>query len=258
MSLDRPIDEDDLQAYVDRRLDPARLAEVEHYLDRHPEEAARIKGYAGQRDALRAALAPFAAEPVPPELNLLRLIEAIRRPRPRWRSAAAAVVMLGLGGTLGWSLHGAGPSPSTGIAALAREAAYSYQVFGPDRTRPVELKAADRAELLHWISDRLHSPVVLPDLAPSGYRFMGGRLVATSHGPAGLFLYDDDRGTRLAMLVRPMDTEKDASMSEHSQGAIAGYAWADKGIGYSLVGPASPDILHPLADEVRKQVSRSI
>ncbi len=33
--------------------------------------------------------------------------------------------------------------------------------------------------------------------------------------------------------------------------AMDGFAWADKGIGRSLVGPAGTDVLHPLADEVR-------
>ncbi|MVT70941.1 hypothetical protein GPL21_38495 [Bradyrhizobium pachyrhizi] len=38
------------------------------------------------------------------------------------------------------------------------------------------------------------------------------------------------------------------SQSRH---AMDGFAWADKGIGRSLVGPAGTDVLHPLADEVR-------
>ena len=65
-------------------------------------------------------------------------------------------------------------------------------------------------------------------------------------------MYDNGQGLRLAMLVRPMTTDKDASMSEHSDGSVQGFAWSDKGIGYSLVGPAPADVLHPLADEIRR------
>jgi anti-sigma factor RsiW len=69
-----------------------------------------------------------------------------------------------------------------------------------------------------------------------------------------LFLYDDDRGTRIAMLMRPMTVDRTAPMTRHSYGPIEGYAWANKGVGYTLVAAASPDVLHPLANEVRRQI----
>jgi anti-sigma factor RsiW len=53
----------------------------------------------------------------------------------------------------------------------------------------------------------------MPDLAASGYRFMGGRIVATAQGPAALFMYDDDRGTRLVMLARPMAADQNQPMT---------------------------------------------
>jgi anti-sigma factor RsiW len=254
MNPDRPITEEDLQAYVDRRLDPARLVEVETYLERHPAEAERVAGYARQRDALRAALTPYAEEPVPPQLNLASLIEARRTPRhQRWRFAAAAVLLLALGGAGGWALPHAMEAPVGGIASLAQEAADSYAVYAPDHTRPVELRAPDRGELVHWVSERLQRPVAVPDLAASGYRFMGGRLVPTPHGPAALFLYDDDHGTRVAMLVRPMAVEGNMPLAEHSHGALSGFAWSDQGLGYSLVAAATARDLHALADEARRQ-----
>lgn len=252
MTNARPISEDDLQAYVDRRLDPDRLVEVEAYLAAHPTEAERIAGYAAQRTSLRAALQPYADEPVPPELNLAGLIEAHRRrPAPVWRTVAAALLLLGLGGLGGWSLpRGA---PAGGIAALAHEAAESYAAYAPDHTRPVELRADDRAQLVSWVSERLKRSVAVPDLSASGYRFMGGRLVPTAHGPAALFLYDDDHGTRLAMLARPMEIEGNAPLAAQAQGAVNGYAWADQGLGYSLVAPASARNLKSLADEAKRQ-----
>jgi anti-sigma factor RsiW len=84
---------------------------------------------------------------------------------------------------------------------------------------------------------------------------MGGRLVATAHGPAVLYMYDDDHGTRLVMLARPMETEQNTAMSPLAEGAVNGFAWADHGIGYSLVGPSSAEALHPIADEARHQIA---
>jgi anti-sigma factor RsiW len=107
---------------------------------------------------------------------------------------------------------------------------------------------------VQWVSDRLHRPVKVPDLATSGYRLMGGRLVATSHGPAAMFMYDDDRGSRIVVLTRPMSSaDQNAPMTPQSQGDVGGFAWADDGVGYSLVGQAAPESLRPIANEVRRQ-----
>jgi hypothetical protein len=39
----------------------------------------------------------------------------------------------------------------------------------------------------------------------------------------------------------------------HSGGDVAGFAWADGGMGYSLVGQAAVEALKPIANEVRRQ-----
>ena len=256
--MTRPISEDDLQAFVDEVLEPARRSEVQDYLSGNPEEARRLERYREQRAALRAAFAPVAAEPLPPELNLARMIEARRRPRMEWtRWAAAAVVLLCVGGVAGWSMRGATHRESHGIVALAGEAADSYQVYASDRVRPVEMGESDRASLVRWTSARLGRQVSVPDLAASGYRFMGGRLVPTPHGPAVMFMYDDDHGTRLVLFSRQMTVDRDTPMSRHSRDGVEGVAWSNEGVGYTLVGPSSPG-LEPLADEVRRQVSTTL
>jgi anti-sigma factor RsiW len=48
--------------------------------------------------------------------------------------------------------------------------------------------------------------------------------------------------------------DRTAQMTPHAHGDVDGFTWADEGIGYSLVGPLPSTILHPLADEVRRQV----
>jgi anti-sigma factor RsiW len=258
MSTSRPISEDDLHAFVDQRLDGARRNEVQTYLDAHPEVAAQVAAFQRQRDALRAAAAPIVNEPIPPQLNLRHLIDARRQSRQwsSWRSMAAAVLLLVAGGAGGWSLRGQAPEEfpqSGGIAALAHEAAYTFGVFGMDHTHAVEFGAADKAELVGWIASRIGRTVAVPDLAAAGYSFMGGRVVATAHGAAGLLMYSNDQGERLAVLMRPMAIDQETRMAEHSFGDIRGFAWARKGTGFSLVGTAPADLLHPIANMVRQQ-----
>ncbi|MFD1303762.1 anti-sigma factor family protein [Methylobacterium marchantiae] len=253
----RPICEDDLQGLVDERLDTARRNEVEAYLDAHPGAWARVERMIALREDMRAAFAPIAAEPVPARLNLTRIAEARRRPaRPVWQAMAAGLLLL-VGGAGGWGLREVVSSVPTGIEALAQSASMNYAVYAPDHTRPVELAAADRGELAGWFSARMKRPVAVPDLSGSGYRLMGGRLVATPQGPAGLLMYDDGHGARFVMLMRPMSVPGDAPMRAHTTETSNGYAWAQDGLGYSLVGAADPTILHPLANEIRRATAKA-
>jgi anti-sigma factor RsiW len=257
----RPITEEDLSSFVDDRLDAARRIEVQAYLEAHPEVAQRIAGYEAQRDLLRAAFAPVAQEPIPPELDVARMVGERRRPRrglPRWAMAMAASLLVCVGGLSGWTLRGVGLPPQEGTQALAREAAASFAVFASDHTNPVEIRAENRAQLVAWASRQLRRPVSIPDLSGSGYRLMGGRVVPTEHGAAALFMYDDDRGSRLVVLTRPMRAEGDAPMAQHSQAGVNGWSWADDGLGYSLVGAVTPEALHPIADDVRRQTRNPV
>ncbi|EFI50028.1 anti-sigma factor [Afipia sp. 1NLS2] len=255
--MNRPITEDDLHGFVDHALDAKRHAEVHAYLDAHPEVLARITRYADQRDWLRAALAPIAEEPIPSQLNVLRLIRRQRQPFriSHVAAVAAALAFMAVGGIGGWVFRGAESSIPKGIFALGREASESYSVFATDHIRPVEMRAGESAQLINWVSRFLGRTLTIPDLSKSGYDYLGGRVVATSEGPAVLLLYDDGRGSRLAMLARTMADARDTPMAAVSGKGAQGYAWANQGIGYSLVGAKTEESLHPIADEARRQIS---
>jgi len=183
-----PLCEDDLHAWVDNALPAARRNQVADWLAAHPEASARVAAWQAQRLHLRAALAPVIDEPLPPALNPRRMLALARhgwRGWPGWMAGAAAALLLGLGGLLGSLVSGVTDgkdwtSPAAPLMALARDAAASYRVYAPDRIRPVELRAEERALLATWAAARLGQPVAIPDLAASGYRFMGGRVLATT------------------------------------------------------------------------------
>ena len=249
----RPITEDELHAYVDQLLEPERRAEVAAYLEAHPDVAKRVAVFSDQRDHLRNALAPIAGEPLPAKLNLSRIIEnRWQRTSPLWW-AVAAMLLISIGGATGWIAHGWIPTPSSGLIALAQEAADSFKVYAPDRVRPVEIRASEGPQLVQWLSNRLNQPIKVPDLTTAGYRLMGGRLIATSHGPAAMFMYDDDRGDRLVVLTRPMAADENVPMTQQLREDVAGFTWADGGMGYSLVGRSAVESLRPIANEVRRQ-----
>jgi anti-sigma factor RsiW len=256
----RPITEDDLQAYVDNALDAERGHDVSEYLLTNTDAAARVSAYQGQALALRAALDPISDEPVPSRLNLANIVgKPMRSAWPKYlQMAAAAMVLMAVGGTGGWVMKSYSVPPTEGIAVLALEASASYHVFAPDRLRPVEVQADGTDTLAQVASKTLGTHVVFPDLSKSGYRLMGGRVISTTHGPGFMLMYDDDKGSRLMMLSRPMVVDEDKPMVGHSEGSVGSWTWADNGMGFSLIGSGPAEFLHPIADEVRSQVRSSL
>lgn len=245
-----PIVEEDLHAFVDDALDTDRRSEVQDYLDRNPEAAATVADLASQRQLLRSGLAHIADEPIPERLQMSTLLAHRRRSSPwAWQMAAAVVLAMGLGVFGGWQMHGAVGQPGSGITALAGEARTSYTAYVSE---PVA--ETGKAELVGLVSNKLKQPITVPDLSQSGYQYAGGKLVATGHGPAGLFFYERADGIRMAVMVRPMAaTDREAPMMKQSAGAVGGFTWAQRGLGYSVVGTEDLDLLHPIADEVRRQ-----
>ncbi|MBV9755667.1 MAG: anti-sigma factor [Alphaproteobacteria bacterium] len=254
---ERPIAEEDLHAYVDDQLDPASRAAVARYLEQHPAVAERVAAYAAQAERLRAAFAARASEPIPPALNLSRLLEQrLAGRRHAWRLAASVALALGIGAGSGWVIRAATePQQFSGIAALEHEAVANHLVYAADRRRPTELGAAQRDDLAQWVSSRLQHPVAPPDLTMLGYRFMGGRLVATMHGAAALFLYDNDRGARLSIFVRPMRDSEATPILVLDIGDVDGCAWVDRGIGYTLIADEPYRELQRMSEYVRKQIA---
>ena len=262
MNAGRPIGEDDLNAYVDGALDGRRRAEVDLFLDAHPDIRDRVSKDLAARDAMRGAYGPIAEEPVPSEFDLGRLIAARGQPsraglRASWQAAAAAVLLI-IGGSGGWLLHGSHEAPSAGIGALAQEATETYAVYAPETVRPVEIPASDMPQLIAWASRRLARPVAAPDLSSSGYRLLGGRVVPTPHGPAVLYMYANEAGTRLTLLSRNMKVDRDAPMAVNAAGAMTSVTWSRDGLGFSLVGPLGGDALHPIADVARAQLDQAV
>ena len=253
--MTRPIAEEELHAWVDGQLSPERATAVSEYLQAQP-TMAPVDEWREQRDLLRAAFAPLAGEPIPSRLSLEPLIaERLEERRIPWRAAAAVVLALGIGGAGGWFLHGSQPEVPSSLALMAQQAMANHVVYTADRRRPTELGAQQRDDLARWVSNRLNHQVAPPDLSASGYSYMGGRLAATPDGPAGLFMYDDPQQVRLTVFVLPLNTAASMPIQQVGTAQVDGFAWIDKGVGYTVVGKLPPQELHRVADLVRQQLS---
>lgn len=256
---DRPISEDDLQAYVDNLLEPERRPVVQRYLQEHPEDGTRIAAYAAQRETIREALKAAAArqglDTPNPRFNLAMMQQQRHMRRTMvWRAAAAVVLALGVGGAGGWALRGTVSPTETEVARLVREAVANHVIYTADRRRPTELGEDQRDDLARWVSNRLNHKVAPPDLSASGFRYIGGRLAATAEGPAGMFMYQNEAGIRLTIFVRPDPNARNAPLEEVRTSPVGGAAWIEHGVGYSVLAPIPADEVRRIAEQVQRML----
>ena len=253
-TLGTPIGDDDLQAWVDRRLSLDRRDAVEAYLAAHPDVAIRLASYVAQNSGLTTALQPKFEEPIPARLRIGTLL-ARRRSRMTGHLAKAASLLLvaGLGAATGWAGHGL-TSRGTQLGTATANAVAAYETFTVEARHPVEVRADESAHLVQWISNRLERPITPPDLSPLGWRLMGGRVLPTAYAPAAQLMYDDSRGTRLTVYVQPIGI--DGEEFRYSQkGNIRTIVWAERRLALVVTGQIDEAGLMAVAKRVRDGVA---
>lgn len=252
-----PIGDDDLQAWVDHRLPPDRRNAVEAYLATHPDVVNRLASYVIQATELTAALLPKFEEPLPTRLRIDTVLA--RRHRRRTTSltrAASLLLVAGLGVASGWAGHG-WTTQGTQLRTVTANAIAAYETFTVEARHPVEVRADESAHLTQWISNRLEQPLSPPDLAPLGWRLMGGRVLPTANAPAAQLMYDDDHGTRLTVYVQPMGIDGEEFRYSQKGGART-IVWAERRLALVVTGKVSEDRLMAVARRVRDEVGQGV
>ncbi|MCC6658875.1 MAG: anti-sigma factor [Rhodocyclaceae bacterium] len=246
-----PISEQELHAYADGRLEAARRAQVEAWLDDRPELRQAVAEWRIQNERLHGAFDPVLGEAVPARLM------AAARPSPALPlRMAAAVAWLTIGGLLGFLLRGQlSPAPAAS-ASLPRQAALAHAVFSPEVRHPVEVGAAEAAHLVAWLSKRLGAELKPPQLAEQGFELVGGRLLSGEAGPVAQFMYQDGRGQRLTLYVRrDAQTAAETSFRYAQEDGIGVFYWLDGRFGYALSGEINKPELLRVATAVYRQLN---
>ncbi|MDH3918169.1 MAG: anti-sigma factor [Rhodospirillales bacterium] len=250
------ISEQDLQAYVDGWLDPARLAAVEAYLAEHPDEAARLAAYRRQNEALRGAFAEPRGEDVPERLLLAARRRSPGRPLAWLARAAAALALVAVGFGAGWGLRGG--LETSGLARgdgafLVQQAAAAHRVFSVEVRHPVEVRA-EEAHLVAWLSKRVGVPLKAPDLSGHGFRLVGGRLLPAAEGTAAQLMYEDEAGRRVTAYMTANTSGGETAFRFAEDRGLAAFYWLEGPLGYALVGALTRAELIALAKSVYRQL----
>jgi anti-sigma factor RsiW len=257
-----------LSAWLDGEVEGADCARVQAWLQEHPDDAALVRLWAADRDALRARFSSTLDEPIPD-----RLAQTVwRRSGERrglawgwWGQAAAAVLLLGVGVAIGALWRGSAatePSAANGRGWTQR-AAVAHAVYAPEVRHPVEVSVREgdaahqreqEAHLSRWLTRRLSVPVKLFDLRSHGFELVGGRLLPDASGPSAQLMYQDAMGMRVTVYLRKSaEHDAPAAFRYERQGDVGMFYWVEGRSGYALVGPQSRDKLLALAQSIANQ-----
>lgn len=271
-----PISDSKLSAWLDNQLEPEERRRISAWLRDHPEDAARVRLWAADAEALRARLDPVMAEPVP-----ARLEQAVWRRGPRrfaafdgWQRWAAAVMIFVLGGVIGAGVMWRTGRPAATMAQADRagwvqRAAVAHSVYVPEVRHPVEVTAQED-HLARWLTKRLDMPVKLYDLRAQGFELVGGRLLPDAKGPSGQLMYQaigqppsGQSPVRVTVYLRKSEDGAAVDLRYEKQGANSVVYWVEgaspghPACGYAIVGDLPKEQLLTLAEAIERQEDES-
>jgi anti-sigma factor RsiW len=250
--------DEQIQDYIDGRLNERDRAAVAAYLLARPRVAAEVEAIRRQSEALCALGQEILDEPVPEHLRrLLRqrpasapaelrpeARRASRRPirrLPSFLEAAAAILVFCAGGAIGWFAHGiARPAPSLTDMLLA-DMSRAYALYGA-RDYPVSFPPDRAEEFGTWIGRTFEREVRPPDLAEFGYSYRGGRVIPSAGADIGLFQFARAH-TELAVFFWTTAAPPTVVHALHHRDDIAAHFWQTDGLSVAVIsGRANRDL----------------
>ncbi len=262
----RRIDDELLSAWVDGELDAVEQQRVQDWLDDHPDDRARVRGWAADRAALAAAFGPVADEPAPAALLATVWRGQSGYGRPRWAIAAAAAGMLVAGALLGgggvwrWQQQNYAEREVALRAELAAgtaqgwaaRAVVAHAIYVDEPRHAVEVKAQEE-HLSRWLTRRIDIPVKLFDLHEQGFELVGGRLLPDGPGKSAQLMYEDGQKRRVTVYLRKPEKGTDAAFRYEQQGKLGMFYWIEEGAGFALVGELPKQTLLEMAKSIYAQ-----
>jgi anti-sigma factor RsiW len=251
----RKITEYDLHAYADGALEEDVRAAVEAHIKQNPSAAEDVACWQRQSETLRMLYGNVAAEPLPPRLDAYRIERESRTKAGHWpRMAAAAMLLVAVGGGAGWYGRSIFVPPAPLQQSLVDEAMEAHRIYSNEVVHPVEVRASEKDHLRAWLSKRLDRALTVPDLRAEGLNLVGGRLLPASGGPAAQFMYEDDAGRRVTLYIIPAKEGRETSFRYATFDRLEAFFWTDEAISCALVGQLPRDRLHEIATQTYKQL----
>ena len=126
-----------------------------------------------------------------------------RSPRRWWPSSPAAA-------SAGWR---AARPPRHRRSRISRlDALDAHRLYVVEVRHPVEVPGSERTHLQQWLTKRCGWDVRAPELAATGLKLVGGRLLPGPTGPASFLMYESASGERFTVYTAQAPTTETTQM----------------------------------------------
>lgn len=254
--INQTVTEADLHAYADGQLPEQARARIEAWLSDNPDDASRVAEWTVQNAEIRSL---FAAYEKSAEADM-GLVTGRGRPASwpkRLAITAAIMAVFGLGalsGHYGPTLFEKPDLQRTELETLPSDARNAFLVYAGEVRHPVEVFANEEAHLATWLGKRLAvQDLKVPNLQELGFKLVGGRLLPVDGRPGAMFMYEDQAGERLTVLVGRNADNRPTSFRFASYGNVETFYWIEGELGYAVTGEVSRDVLRKVAEECYRQ-----
>ncbi len=255
----RTFSDTDLHLALDGELPEDLRPEFERWLAENPAQKALFDRYVADRDELKAALDPVAAEPVPMFLSQMGF-SANDNPkaRSRWQMAAAAVLLIAVGAASGY-LAGARPVPEQPDAGnlLADAAINAHVIYAAEKRHTVEVGADEKDHLNAWLSKRVGLSITAPNLETYGFSLVGGRLLPSGERAAAQFMYENAAGDRISLYVTTVEGSRETGFQLVEERHTRAYYWMNHGYACAVTGNLPQDDLMSISRDAYRQLVSS-
>jgi anti-sigma factor RsiW len=250
------VTEADLHAFADGQLPEAARTRVEAYLAENPEEAAMVAGWQAQNAGIKSLFSGYEKSR-DTDLRMVAPADIASPWKTRSALAAAAVMLFALGAVSDRFIPPLFQRPPLQLAeseTLPKQAETAFLVYAGEVRHPVEVFANEEAHLATWLGKRLAIPdLKVPDLKSLGFHLVGGRLLPVDNMPGAMFMYEDQGGERLTIIVGRNKENRTTSFRFASAKDVETFYWIDGELGYAVTGEISRDMLRKVAEECYRQ-----
>ena len=208
MSPPAAMDEHDLLAYVDGRLEAGAPGRVAAWLADQPADAAKVEAWKIQKEELHRLYDGVLDDPLPDRAKQSLKEARERASRLVLRRAVAGLVLFAAGAAGGWVMTDRPDPAETALASLVDRAVGAHMAFGAANRPALDVDAGgEKRRLVDWLSRLLGRAVAPPSsLAGGRFRLVGGRQVTQTGKPAAQLLYEDQARQRITLQVKRVIT----------------------------------------------------
>lgn len=175
---------------------------------------------------------------------------------PRGMRRVAAIAALAAAAACVGYLAGLQGFEGGGGDGLARLALGAHRVYASEIQHPVEVDATNAEHLAKWLGKRLGIDFAVPVIADTGFKLIGGRLLAEADTPAALLLYEDASGRRISLFIEKSASAGESSMRHAAVKGLGAYYWTDSPLACAVSGDVADAELKGIAQRIYTELAK--